>query len=99
MNLWIFTNSGNRNATGNYLDYALLSLSCEKGVPENFAGKHLCLHVSAQLLFTTSDTVLHYYHHQKVNILVASPLAQRLRKFRKLENFKKIPEMLGSNGE
>ena len=41
------------------------------------------------------------YHHQKVNVRVASRVAERLKAhdLRKLENFKKIPEMLGFDGE
>ena len=63
----------------------------EKNVLEKFARKQLCFRVLAQLLFTTSDTKLHNYQ-EKVNAL-------DVRKFRKLENFKKICEMLRFTGE
>ena len=41
------------------------------------------------------------YYHQKVNVRVASRVAERLKTWdlRKLGNFKKIPEMLGFDGE
>ena len=52
----------------------------------------------SQLVFTTSETKLAYYH-QKVNVRVASRVAERLKDLRKLGNFKKIPKMLGFDGE
>ena len=57
-------------------------------------------HFSAQFFFTTSETELGYYH-QKVNVRVASRVAERLKTYdlRKLGNFKKIPEMLEFDGE
>ena len=50
-----------------------------------------------QFFFTTSETEPDYYH-QKVNIGVASRVAEQFKKtkdLRKLGNFKKIPEMRG----
>ena len=57
-------------------------------------------HFLAQFLFTTNETELGYYH-QKVNVRVASRVAERLKTYdlSKSENFKKIPEMLGLDGE
>ena len=54
----------------------------------------------AQFVFTTSKTELDY-HHQKVNVRVTSRVAERLKtkNLRKLGNFKKIPEILGFDGE
>ena len=49
----------------------------------------------AQFVFTTSETEIDYYY-QKVNVRVASRVAERLKK---LVNFKKILEMLGFDGE
>ena len=40
----------------------------------------------SQLVFTTSETKLAYYH-QKVNVRVASRVAERLKDLRKLGNF------------
>ena len=53
-----------------------------------------------QFLFTTCETELDYYH-QKVNILVASRVAKRLKTYdlMKLRNLKKIPEMLGFDSD
>ena len=41
------------------------------------------------------------YYHEKVNLQVASQVAKLLKTYdlRKLRNFKKIPEMLGFDGE
>ena len=41
------------------------------------------------------------YYHQKVNLRVASQVAEPLKTYdlRKLANFKKIPEMIGFDGE
>ena len=53
----------------------------------------------AQFVFTTSETELDYYQ-QKVNVRDASQVTEQLRlDLRKLGNFKKIPEMLGFDGE
>ena len=54
----------------------------------------------AQFFFPTSETDLDYYH-QNVNVRVASPAAEQLKTWdpRKLENYKKILEMLESDGE
>ena len=63
--------------------------------------KHLeTFHFLAQFVFTTSETEPHYYH-QKVNIRVASRVAKWLKTYnlRKLRKFKKIPEILGLDGE
>ena len=78
----------------------------------NFAGKHLCwslflinlgqniwrlFHVLTQFLFTASETELDYYH-QKVNVRVASRVAEPPKTYydlRRLVNFKKIAEILG----
>ena len=49
-------------------------------------------HVLAQFLFTASETKLDYYH-QKVTHKLPNDL-----RFRKLENFKKMPKMLGFDG-
>ena len=56
--------------------------------------------ICRQFLFTTNETEVDYYH-QKVNVRVASRVAERHKTYnlRKLENFKKIPEMLGFDGE
>ena len=50
-------------------------------------------------LFTTRETELLYYH-QKVNVWVASQVAEQLKTqdLKKLGNFKKISEMLGLDG-
>ena len=71
----------------------------------NFAGKHLCwslflinlgqniwrlFHVLTQFLFTASETELDYYH-QKVNVRVASRVAEPPKTYydlRRLVNFK-----------
>ena len=52
------------------------------------------------IFFTTSEMGLGYYH-EKVNLQVASQVAKLLKAYdlRKLRNFKKIPEMLGFDGE
>ena len=50
-------------------------------------------HFLAQFFLTASETEIGHYH-QKVNVRVASRVAER-----KLGNFKKIPEMLGFDGE
>ena len=49
----------------------------------------------AQFFFSTSEMELDHYH-QKVNEWVTSGVAERLqtKDLKKLENFKKIPEML-----
>ena len=54
----------------------------------------------AQVLFTTTETELDYYH-QKVNVPVTSRVAKRLKTndLIKLIDFKKVPKMLGSDGE
>ena len=41
------------------------------------------------------------YYHQKVNVRVASRIAERLKinDLRELGNFKKVPETLGFDGE
>ena len=51
-------------------------------------------HFLAQFVFSTIETELNYYH-QKVNVKVASRVAERL----KLGSFKKIPEMFEVNGQ
>ena len=65
-------------------------------------GQNICslFHFLAQFVFITTETELHYYH-QKVNVRVASWVAERLTTLdpRKLGSFKKIPEMFGFNGE
>ena len=64
-------------------------------------GQNICrLHFLAQFVLITSETELNYYH-QKVNVRVASRVAERLKTkyLRKLGNFKKIPQMLGFDGE
>ena len=45
-------------------------------------GQNICrlFHFLAQFVFTTSETEVDYYH-QKVNLRVASRVAERLRKF------------------
>ena len=62
-------------------------------------GQSICrlFHALAQFLFTTNKTELDFYH-QKLNVRVASRVAERLR-LSKLENFKKIPEMFWFDGE
>ena len=59
-------------------------------------------HFLAQFVFPTSKTELDYCHHW-VNARVASRVAERLKErlkdLRKLGNCKKIPEMLGFDGE
>ena len=57
-------------------------------------------HFLARFLFTTSDTVLDYYHNKK-SLRVSSRVTERLEHsdLRKFGNFKKIPEMLGFEGE
>ena len=65
-------------------------------------GQNICrlFLILAQFYFTTSKTELDYYH-QKVSARVASRVAKRLmtKDLRKLENFQKIAEMLGFDGE
>ena len=53
-----------------------------------------------QFLFATSETQLNYCH-QKVNVRVVSQVTERLQTqdLMKLENFKKISEILGCNNE
>ena len=53
-----------------------------------------------QLLFITSETDLDYYHH-KNNLRVVSRIAKQPKPqgVRKLENLKKIPEILKFYGE
>ena len=57
-------------------------------------------HFLTQIFFTTSETELDYYH-QKVNVRGDSRGAERLKTqdLKKLVNFKKIPEILGFDGE
>ena len=57
-------------------------------------------HFLAEFFFTTNETELGYYH-QKVNVQDASRVVERLKTsdLKKLGNFKKIPEMLGFDGE
>ena len=57
-------------------------------------------HFLALRFFTTSETKLDCYQ-QKVSVRVASQFVKHLRTYdpRKLENFTRIPEMLGPNGE
>ena len=54
----------------------------------------------AQSVFTTSETKVDYYH-QKVNVRVMSQVAERFKTqdLKKLVNFKKIPEILGFDGD
>ena len=56
--------------------------------------------VLAHYLFTTSEMELDYYH-QHVNVRVASQVTESRKTFevKKLENFNKISEMLGFDGE
>ena len=65
-------------------------------------GQNICrlFHFLARFLFTTSDTELDYYHN-KTSARVASRVPQRFKAsdLRKFGNFKKIPEMLGFEGE
>ena len=65
-------------------------------------GQNICrlFHILAQFILTTNETELDYYHH-RVNVRVASRVAERLKSqdLRKLGNFRKIHEMLGFNGE
>ena len=53
-------------------------------------------HVLAQFPFTTNHTELNYYH-QKVNAWVAGRL--KTEDLRKLENFKKSPEIIEIDDE
>ena len=53
-------------------------------------------HVLAQFPFTTNHTELNYYH-QKVNVWVAGRL--KTEDLRKLENFKKSPEIIQIDDE
>ena len=55
-------------------------------------------YILAQFLFATSETELDYYP-QKVNVRVTSRVAKQLKTkdLRKLGNFKKISEVLGSD--
>ena len=57
-------------------------------------------HFLAQFVFTTNETEVDYYH-QKVNVRVASRIAEQVKTqdLRKSVNFKKIPETLGFDGE
>ena len=68
----------------------------------NYFGQKICrlFHVFAQFLLTTSKTELDFYH-QKVDVRVASRVAQGLKTcdLRKFRHFKKIPEMLRFDGE
>ena len=56
--------------------------------------------VLAHYLFTRSETELGYYHYH-VNVRVASRVTERRKTFevKKLENFNKIPEILGFDGQ
>ena len=60
-------------------------------------GQNICrpFHVFAQFLLTTSESELDYYH-QKMNVRVATRDVERPRE---LGNLKKMPEMLGFDGE
>ena len=60
----------------------------------------ILFHFLVEFVFTTSEKELDYYH-QKVNVRIASGVAERLKTqdFRKLGNFKKITEMLGFDGQ
>ena len=67
-------------------------------------GQNICrlFHFLAQFVFPTSKTELDYYHHRvnaRVPSRVAERLKERLKDLRKLGNCKKIPEMLGFDGE
>ena len=57
-------------------------------------------HFLPQFFFTTSETELDYYH-QKVNVRVASRDIERpkTQDLRKIESFRKIPEMVGFDGK
>ena len=59
--------------------------------------QNICRHfnILAKFLFTTSETKLDYYH-QKVNVQIASRVAERRKTWdlRKLGNFKEITETL-----
>ena len=65
-------------------------------------GQNICrlFHFLARFLFTTSDTELDYYQN-KTSVRVASGVPERLKPsdLRKFENFKKISELLGFEGE
>ena len=64
-------------------------------------GQNVCrlFHILAQFFSTTSKTELNYYY-QKVNLRVASWVADRIKAYlKKLGNFKKIPKMLQFDGE
>ena len=67
-----------------------------------YLGQNICriFHVFVQFLLTTSDMELDFYH-QKVDMRVASRVAQGLKTcdLRKLGHFKKIPEILRFDGE
>ena len=64
-------------------------------------GQNICrsFHFLPQFLFTTSETELDY--HQKVNVRVSSRVTEQIKTqdLRKLRNFKKTPETLGSEGD
>ena len=51
-----------------------------------------------QFPFTASEIELNY-HHQEVNIWVASGVAKRLGKLTKLGNFKKMSDIFGFDGK
>ena len=65
-------------------------------------GGSICrlFHVLVQFFFTTSKSELHYYH-QRVNVQVASRVLERRKTqdLRKLRNFKKISEKLGTDSK
>ena len=71
-------------------------------VPFYNLGQSICrlFHVIAQFVFTTSEAELDYYK-QTVNSGVALRVAEQPKTWdlRKLGNFKKIPEMLWTDGE
>ena len=87
--------------------WLFLNLSCifkevkTKGKHLDKHGKNICRlsHILVQYLFTSSEKGLDHYH-QKLNIRVASWVAERLKiyVFRKLGNFKGIPKMLEFDG-
>ena len=66
-----------------------------KGKFSDNLAQNICrlFHVLAQLLLTTSETKLDYYH-PKVDVRVIERLRLRI-----YGNYKKIPEMLGFDGE
>ena len=57
-------------------------------------------HLLTQFVFTTNETDL-YYYHEKLNVQVASRVAEQLKTkdLLKLGNFKKITKKLAFDGE